>query len=119
MYQPWIFAATLAAGSGMFAYAAVQHRLVPPSIAPAPESVQIVRPLTQPEPIVEPASTALELEPIVIEGRRRVTRAPARPEPVVEVVEVARPCSTWREISPSHVSQGKPTGTVSVRELCP
>jgi hypothetical protein len=32
---------------------------------------------------------------------------------------VERPCSDWRAISPSHITQGKPLGTVSVRELCP
>jgi hypothetical protein len=114
MYQPWIFAATIAAGSGLFTYAAVQNGVGPPSIAPVPESVQVVRPVAVPEPVVEPASTALEIEPIVIEGRRRVTR-PAAPQPVADVT---RPCSDWRELGPSHVSQGQPSGTVSVRELC-
>lgn len=117
MYQPWVFAATLAAGSGLFAYAAVQDGVAPPDIAPAPESVQVIPYPTPPEPVVEPASTVLEIEPIVIEAKRHVVRAKAvAPAPVVEAT---RPCSSWREIGPSHVSQGTPSGAVSVRELCP
>lgn len=118
MYQPWLFAATIAGGSGLFAYAAVQPKPMPPDIAPPPDSVHVVPyPVAVPEPVVEPASTVLELEPIVIEAKRHVVRAKSTaPKPNVEA---SRPCSDWREIGPSHVSQGKPSGTVSVRELCP
>jgi hypothetical protein len=116
MYQPWVFAATLAAGSGLFAYAAQRGDLSPPpDITPSPDSVRVI-PMPVPEPVVEPASTVMTLEPIVIEAKHRVVRAKATvPKPAA----AARPCSDWRAISPSHVSQGKPLGTVSVRELCP
>ena len=116
MYQPWVFAATIAAGSGLFAYAAVQDGgMHLPDITPAPESVRVI-PMPVPEPVAEPVSTVMEIEPIVIEAKRQVVRAKAAPP---KLVEPTRPCSSWREIGPAHVSQGKPTGTVSVRELCP
>jgi hypothetical protein len=119
MYQPWIFAATIAAGSGLFAYAAQQAAPPAPDIAPAPEAVRVI-PIPTPEPVVEPASTFMTIEPIVIEATRKVARAStAVPKPAVAEPAVAeRPCSDWRAISPSHVTQGKPLGTVSVRELC-
>jgi hypothetical protein len=117
MYQPWLFAATIAGGSGLFAYAAVQHGVAPPDIAPAPESVNVVPfAVPVPEPVVEPASTVMEIEPIVIEAKRHVRAKAVVPKPSVEA---SRPCSNWREIGPSHVSQGNPSGAVSVRELCP
>ena len=115
MYQPWVFAATLAAGSGLFAYAAVQRDTPPPDISPAPEAVRIV-PVPTPAPVVEPASTVVEIAPIVIEGRRHA-RVAAAPEPKQKSVD--RPCSDWRELGPSRVSRTKPSGSVSVRELCP
>jgi hypothetical protein len=116
MYQPWVFAATIAAGSGLFAYAET-HRgsTAPPDIAPAPEAVRII-PMPEPAPVVEPASTVMIIEPIVVEAKRQVVRSKA---PALEPANLTRPCSDWRAISPSHVSQGKPAGTVSVRELCP
>jgi hypothetical protein len=114
MYQPWVFAATIAAGSGLFAYSAIQHGLPPPDIAPAPEAVTII-PMAEPAPIVEPVSAVVELEPIVIEGRRHARVAAPAPKPM----NADRPCSDWRELGPAHVSRGKTTGSVSVRELCP
>jgi hypothetical protein len=116
MYQPWVFAATLAAGSGLFAYAAQRADVSPsPDIAPSPDAVRVI-PMPEPTPVVEPASTVMTIEPIVVEAKRQVVRAKAS-EPKPAAVE--RPCSEWRAISPSHISQGKPLGTVSVRELCP
>jgi hypothetical protein len=116
MYQPWVFAATLVAGSGLFAYAAVlRNPTPPPNIAPAPTAVRVI-PVQEPEPVVEPAATVTALEPIVIEAKPRVVRAKA---PVPKPAAPTRPCSDWRAIGPSHVSEGKPMGTVSVRELCP
>jgi hypothetical protein len=114
MYQPWVFAATLAAGSGLFAYAAVQHGTPPPDIAPAPEAVRVI-PMPEPAPVVEPVSTVVMVEPIVIEATRYVRAAAPAPKPK----ELDRPCSEWRELGPSHVMSGKTPGVVSVRELCP
>ena len=114
MYQPWIFAATIAAGSGLFAYAVGQRDLQVPDIAPSPEAVHVI-PIPVPAAIVEPASTVVELAPVVIEGRRHVRAA----APAAKPPDAARPCSNWRELGPSHVSQGQPSGSVSVRELCP
>lgn len=118
MYQPWVFAATIAAGSGLFAYAAVQRAPEPPDLTPSPESVRVIPPppVTVPEPVIEPTSNVVEVEPVVIEAARRVARPKAT---APEVTLATRPCSSWREVSPSYVSQGKPSGTVSVRELCP
>jgi hypothetical protein len=114
MYQPWVFAATLAAGSGLFAYAAGQQATPPPDIAPVPEAIRVV-PVPTPAPVVEPASTVLEIEPIVIEGTRHVRAA----APAPKQKSLDRPCSDWRELGPSRVSRSKPNGSVSVRELCP
>ena len=115
MYQPWVFAATIAAGSGFFAYAAAQREAPPPDIAPSPEAVHVI-PIPAPAPVVvEPASSVVELAPVVIEGRRHVRAAVPAPKPT----SAARPCSDWRELGPAHVSRGQPSGSVSVRELCP
>jgi hypothetical protein len=114
MYQPWVFAATLAGGSGLFAYAAVQREAPPPDIAPAPEAVTVVA-IPEPAPVVEPVSTVVELTPIVIEGKRQARVA----APALKPKSPVRPCSDWRELGPAHVSSGTPSGSVSVRELCP
>jgi hypothetical protein len=116
MYQPWVFAATLTAGSGLFAYSAIQHGVPPPDIAPAPQAVTII-PMPEPAPIAEPVSTVVEIEPIVIEAKRHARVA--TPAPAPKPKSVGQPCSDWRELGPAHVSSGKPSGSVSVRELCP
>lgn len=116
MYQAWLFAASIAAGTGLFAYAAQQRGTAPPDLAPAPEAVRVV-PQAAPAPIVEPPEpSVLEIEPIVIEARQRpVPMAAPAPKPKV----VDRPCSDWRELGPSRVSDNKAVGSVSVRALCP
>jgi hypothetical protein len=104
----------------LFAYAV--NNMGPPEVATHPPAVDAVHvlppvPAVIHEPLPEPV---VEIQPIVIEARKSVPAKakakPAAPEPPAPTV---RPCSEWRELGPAHVSKGKPTGTVSVRELCP
>jgi len=85
-------------------------RTLPPATAPAPDT-----------PVAEPDAQIIELPPVV------VTRAqPAlRPRAVTPSVAPAtiegkelRPCSEFRELGPTHVDDGVPSGTQGVRELC-
>jgi len=116
MYQSWVFATTLAAGSGLFAYAATTG---PPDLfAPTPAAVEAVRvlPPEAPTTIAEPAEEPMViLEPVVIEAHQ-APRVKAKPK---EAAPIDRPCSSWRELGPTNVTKGKTTGSVSVRELCP
>jgi len=118
MYQSWVFASALVAGSGLFAYAATMGPSSP--IATPPPAVDAVRVLP-PEPpttIAEPApDPVVVLEPIVVEARQ-APRVKAKPK-VQAPSPTDRPCSSWRELGPTNVTKGKTTGSVSVRELCP
>ena len=122
MYQPWIFGAVMAAGTGLFAYTVkLQRPNVPPIEAEPPiTAVRVLPPPTATE-VAEPRATddnVLQIPAIVIEGRRHHAATPAATAttPVEPVVE--RPCSTWREIGPTHVVAGTPSGNSSVRDLC-
>lgn len=114
MYQSWVFATTLAAGSGLFAYAAITG---PPEMIATPQ-VDAVRvlPPDLPTAIAEPEPEPMVvLEPIVVEARQ-TPRPKAKPQ---VAAPSDRPCSSWRELGPTTVTKGKTTGSVSVRELCP
>ena len=123
MYQPWIFGAVMAAGTGLFAYTArLQGPNVPPIEAEPPVTAVRVLPPPAPTIVEEPRATdddVLQIPAIVIEGQRH--RAPTPAATATTPVEPAaeRPCSTWREIGPTHVVSGTPSGNSSVRELCP
>jgi hypothetical protein len=122
MYQPWIFATVTAAGAGLVALTVtlqrpptVPHQPLNPSdpigvkLVP-PKAVEIVEP--QPDP-------AVELEPIVIRAPLKQRFQPAQP-PEVEPASVfaEKPCSDWRELGPTHVVAGTPSGDLRVRALC-
>jgi len=120
MYQPWIFATTLAAGGGLVAYAMTLQPAAPADIAPQPPAAVRVIPPAPPAPIAEPQAQepVLELDPVIIQARRHRTAPPAaKPAPVD--VRAERPCSTWRELGPTHVVAGTPSGDLQVRSLCP
>ena len=117
MYQPWIFATVTAAGAGLVALTVTLQRppVVPDEGAPSePGGVHVLPPPA--EEISEPAAQApvLELEPIVIRALKH--RAPAEVTPVNVLAE--RPCSPWRELGPTHVVSGTPSGDLQVRALC-
>ena len=122
MYESWVFATTLAAGSGLVAYAiALQPDTAPPSIAPEPPVAVHVIPPAPPAPIPEPTAKnpVLELNPIVIQGRiHRRAAAATPPQPTQDVI-ADKPCSDWRDLGPTHVVAGTPSGELAVRSLCP
>jgi hypothetical protein len=119
MYQPWLFSAMLAAGTGLVVYSVNLGRPSVPSIAPEPPAaVQVVAP-PAPTFVAEPAdqNPVLQIPAIVVEGTRH--HPVVRSEPVVtEPTLTERPCSEWRDLGPTHVVSGKPSGTLAVRELC-
>jgi len=120
MYEPWIFATTLAAGGSLFAYSVALQPQRNAPITPAPTAAAVhVIPPAPPTPVAEPQETpVLELEPVVIQARiRHRAAAPAvtaAPEPEPE----QRPCSDWRSLGPTHVAAANTTGEVAVRSLC-
>ena len=67
-------------------------------------------PRAETSPATEP-SNVLELPLQVITPLRRAAQT-AREERALE------PCSVWRETGPKYVTDGVPTGTKWVRELC-
>src|SRR5262245_28756571 len=120
MYQPWIFGTVTAAGAGLVALTvSLQRPPVPaaPETTPDTGAVRVVPPLlpssvettAEPEPV-------LELEPAVIHGR--IPRQAAAAVEPAEPKLAERPCSTWRELGPTHVVAGTPSGDLSVRQLC-
>ena len=120
MYQPWIFGTMVAAGGGLVALTVTLQRppTVPRATAEPLAAVHVVPP-APPLAVAEPAAPepVLELAPIVIEARH--ARAPAPQGAVPASVKPAeRPCSEWRELGPTHVVSGTPSGDVGVRELC-
>lgn len=117
MYQPWIFGSVMTAGAGLVALTVSLQRPPAPATADAPWNADVVRVVPPPlptsveaPPVVNPV---LELEPVVIYGRMH--RAAAAP---VEDKLAERPCSEWRELGPTHVVAGTPSGDLSVRVLC-
>ena len=121
MYQPWIFATTLAAGGGLVAYAVTLHPAAPVDIAPEPPAAVRVVPPPAPAPVPEPKVTeepVMQLAPVVIQARVHRKPVVAAPPPVPVDVPAERPCSTWRDIGPTHVMSGNPSGELQVRSLC-
>jgi hypothetical protein len=118
MIHPWIFGGSVLAGGGLVAFALNTpfdaSRL--PSLEPSPQAVNVVPP-TPPPVVVEPASSVLEMPEVVLEGHaaRRLKAPPAAP--AAEPLSL-RPCSSWRELGPTHVVSGATSDTVSVRALC-
>jgi hypothetical protein len=117
MYQPWIFAAVTAAGAGLVAFTVSLQR---PPVAPEPVTplepigVRVVPPPTAvSEAVTE--TPVIELDPIVI--RPAFRRVVALTPPAAPVL-AERPCSHWRELGPTHVVAGTPSGDLQVRELC-
>jgi len=121
MYEPWIFATTLAAGGSLFAYSVAlqpQRNDTPITPEPPPAAVHVIPPAT-PTPVAEPQpNPVLELEPVVIQARlhHRAAAPPPTPAPLTEPEQ--RPCSDWRSLGPTHVAAGTTTGEVTVRSLC-
>ncbi|HSU40525.1 MAG TPA: hypothetical protein VLJ38_13195 [Polyangiaceae bacterium] len=120
MYQPWMFSAMLAAGTGLVAFSVkLQHPSVP-SLAPEPPAAAVhVVPPPAPTLVAEPADTnpVLQIPAIVIEGTRHRHAAPSEPA-ATEPAPAERPCSEWRDLGPTHVVSGQPSGNLAVRELC-
>jgi hypothetical protein len=122
MYQPWIFATVTAAGAGLVALTVtLQRPPVVPDQSPTPSDpvgVNLVPPRV--EEIIEPEpEPAVELEPIVIRAPLKQRSQPALPAEVTPVSAPAeRPCSDWRELGPTHVVAGTPSGDLRVRALC-
>ncbi len=120
MYQPWLFGTMMAAGTGLVAATVTLQQ--PPAPEPVlfvpPEPAVHVLPPPAPTTVPEPAANepVLQLKPVVIEARHRhaVPAATAEPEPA----PAEHPCSTWRDLGPTHVVAGKPSGELQVRELC-
>lgn len=120
MYQPWLFGMMMAAGTGLVAATVTLQR--PPAsepvlVVPTETAVHVVpppAPTTVPEPAA--AEPVLQMAPVVIEARRYRTPValPVTPEPAA----AERPCSTWRDLGPTHVVDAKPSGDLQVRDLC-
>lgn len=125
MLSPWVFAGTMLAGSGLFAYSiATQQRLEPerPSLEPSPMAARVLPP-QPPAEVVEPVSDVVEIPEVVISRSPKVAaKRPVTPpaEPVVEPAGL-KPCSDWRELGPASVSakRSQSSDYVSVRSLCP
>jgi hypothetical protein len=119
MYQPWIFGTVMATGAGLVALTVSLQR--PPAPATAErfdfDAVRVVPP-PLPSTVEAPQapSPLLELEPVVIHGRTH--RAVAAPTPPAQDKLAEKPCSAWRELGPTHVVAGTPSGDLSVRQLC-
>ena len=125
MYQPWIFGAALATGTGLVALTVKLQQPPTPVALPEPTAIDAVRVLPPtPTQVAEPAPVPeLELEPIVIEGRRQplIPRAATQPaseaQPVMAPAE-QHPCSAWRDLGPAHVISAKTDSESHVRTLC-
>ncbi|HEX5098822.1 MAG TPA: hypothetical protein VFV94_04950 [Polyangiaceae bacterium] len=125
MYQPWIFGAALATGTGLVALTVKLQQPPTPQALPEPTAIEAVHVLPPtPTYVAEPApSPAVELEPIVIEGRRRPLIPRAATPPVSQTEPAAapaeqHPCSPWRDLGPANVISAKTDGESRVRTLC-
>jgi hypothetical protein len=119
MYQPWIFGAAIATGTGLVALTVKLQQPPSPPALPEPtiDAVHVLPP--PPSVVVEPAPPpVLELTPIVIEAHRTPrTPPPAASEPVTAPTE-QHPCSPWRDLGPAHVISAKTDSEARVRTLC-
>lgn len=121
MYQPWMFSAMLAAGTGLVVYTVKIGRPTVESLAPEPPAAAVhVVPPPAPTFVAEPVDTnaVLQIPAIVIEGTRHHQRAAVSEPAVTEPALAERPCSAWRDLGPTHVVSGQPSGNLAVRELC-
>jgi hypothetical protein len=124
MKQRIIALSSLAAGLAVFGLVAV-IQTDPLAFTHSAPAVQVLEPplsipfdepaLTWSSPPIESAASesfnVLELPPVFI-----VLQAKSPSQPDDE--HTLEPCSTWRELGPKYVSDGAPTGTQSVRDLC-
>jgi hypothetical protein len=120
MYQRWLFGTMMAAGTGLVAATVTLERSPAPEpvlVVPADTAVHVLAP-PAPAAVPEPATTqaALQLAPVVITATRR--HPPAAADTAPEPTSAERPCSTWRDLGPTHVVAGKPSGDLQVRDLC-
>jgi hypothetical protein len=124
MYEPWIFASTLAAGGGLVAYSVAlqpgqnQNPITP---EPPPAAVHVIPP-APPTSVPEPTTVnpVLELEPVVIRARaHQPTALPPPDDSEAKGDTVQHPCSDWRDLGPTHVAVSNTSGAVAVRSLCP
>jgi hypothetical protein len=119
MYQPWIFGAAIATGTGLVALTMKLQQPPSPPALPEPTTIEAVRVLPPPPSVVveAPPPPTLELAPIVIEGHRTSRIPPAASEPVMAPAE-QHPCSAWRDLGPTHVISAKTDSEARVRTLC-
>jgi len=123
MYEPWIFATTLAAGGSLFAYSvALQPRQNEPiTPEPPPAAVHVIPP-APPTAVPEPTTVnpVLELEPVIIRARtHQPTAVPPPDTSEAKDDSTQHPCSEWRDLGPTHVAVSNTSGAVAVRSLCP
>jgi hypothetical protein len=125
MKQRIIALSSLAAGLAALGLVAViqtdplafTHSAPAVQVLEPPLNIPFLEPaLTWSEPPVEspPATESfnvVELPPVFI-----VLQAKMPSQPDHE--RTLEPCSTWRDLGPKYVSDGAPTGTQSVRDLC-
>jgi hypothetical protein len=118
MYQPWMFAGLVAAGTGLVALTVKLQQPPTPPVVPESSAVEAVHVVPPPVTVAEPvAPPVLELEPIVIEGHRAVKPPPAAPA-VPAVSPAERPCSDWRDLGPTSTVSTKTDSESRVRVLC-
>jgi hypothetical protein len=79
----------------------------------------IVEPETTASPVTADSTAAVELAPLVVEGQRPArAAAPKATRAVERAVAPLEPCTTWRDLGPSHVVDGVALDARRVRELC-
>lgn len=119
MYQPWIFGAALATGTGLVALTVKLQQPPAPPAAPEPLAIAGVHVVPPPTTVAEPApSRVLVLDPIVIEGRRMPLIPRSQPVSAPAPAPEQHPCSAWRDLGPAHVISAKTDGESRVRTLC-
>jgi len=122
MYQPWIFGAAIATGTGLVALTVKLQQPPAPPMIPEPAAIGAIHVVPPPATTVaEPApATVLELAPIVIEGHRMPLIPKTTSQPVAAPVPQPEqhPCSAWRDLGPAHVITAKTDSESRVRTLC-
>lgn len=118
-----VFFASTGAGLLLFAMLAsiqIDSRAFRNSVAERYSAEYTVLPVQVAEvPMISPTATEpnlVTLPTVEIVGTAR-TRAPT---PSVDAApqEASVPCSEWRELGPLHVTDGTPSGSMRVRNLC-